>query len=52
MSFYAGEDMEFHQGRFQDNLTVEQAMEAYRQIEHARGVKGIGVRVVMMNGDW
>ena len=44
VSFYAAEDMEFHLGRYQENLTVEQAIEAYRQIEHPRGVKGIGVQ--------
>lgn len=44
VSFYAAEDMEFHLGRYQENLTVEQAIEAYRQIEQPRGVKGIGVQ--------
>lgn len=44
VSFYAAEDMEFHQGRFKENLTVEQAIEAYRQIEQPRGIKGIGVQ--------
>ena len=44
VSFYAAEDMEFHQGRFKENLTVEQAIEAYKQIEQPRGIKGIGVQ--------
>ncbi len=40
----------FTWGRYQENLTVEQVIEAYRQTEQPRGVKGISVQSEVF--DW
>ena len=45
VTFFVAEDMEFHIGRFKDNLSVEQAIKEYENLDHARGIKGIGVQV-------
>lgn len=44
VTFYAGEELEFHMGRFYDNLTLEQAINRFKSIEHPMGIKGIGIQ--------
>lgn len=50
VTFYTGEELEFHMGRFYDNLTLEQAINRFKSIEHPMGLKGIGIRVE--DTDW
>jgi len=43
VTFYVGEDLEFHTGKFAEGLTLDQAIARYRTIKRARGIKGIGI---------
>ena len=52
VTFYTGEELEFHMGRFYDNLTLEQAISRFKSIEHPMGLKGIGIKVEDTGDYW